>query len=387
MSGKLIKRFDFETIINAMFLTIIFVFLFGIFFSLFNNKDGISQEENRTLSALPKLIDTAGINTDFPVELQAWLSDHITFRDEIIGLNGLIQYYVFGRLDGQDLGPKGELAGIAHYEDYQHTNLKSEAEISDIVTSVGKIAQYLKEKGTDFYYCQCWDKHTVYSEMFSPKINQYGNISKTDQVVNAMIDRTDINVISLKEAMLNGKENGLETYSEWNEQWHWTFRGALIGYQTIMNEINVNHQGKYKVLSDEDFEITIIDQGDTVQGVHVPDYLEYFTLKKVNGEWYEKTSLPFIPEGRTDQNFWGVNHSADNEDVLLVIGDSYIASKGVLYYMRASFSEVIMFNGDVVNNTETFKKLIDTYHPTIVIIENAERVDRYDNLVNIAKDL
>ena len=39
---------------------------------------------------------------------------------------------------------------------------------------------------------QCWDKQSIYPEYFPKTINQYGDVSACDQVVNGLQDKNSI---------------------------------------------------------------------------------------------------------------------------------------------------------------------------------------------------
>lgn len=77
------------------------------------------------------------------------------------------------------------------------------------------------------------------------------------------------------------------------------------------------------------------------------------------------------------------NDSVDNEDTLLIIGDSYFDS--FLYDDFAeSFHRVVQVWGEFAPNIE---ELVDYYNPVIVISENAERCDRTSTMVKAAEIL
>ena len=98
--------------------------------------------------------------------------------------------------------------------------------------------------------------------------------------------------------------------------------------------------------------------------------------------------LVFKPTaGELAQARYFVNHAVDNEDTLLILGDSYFYSYGVLRDLSESFHNTILFNGTSASR-DNLIKIIDTYEPDIVVFENAERCNyRFDEMVEIAKDI
>ena len=71
----------------------------------------------------------------------------------------------------------------------------------------------------------------------------------------------------------------------------------------------------------------------------------------------------------------------DNNDTLLILGDSYF--DGFLYDDFAeSFHMVIQIWGDY---TSKIQEIVDYYNPSIVVCENAERCDRTEEMVKAAQ--
>lgn len=69
------------------------------------------------------------------------------------------------------------------------------------------ISDYLKERGIQFYYMQCFSKEEIYPEMYVTGINRVGGeASGADRVVEILQQRTDINQILTKEILLEHKE-------------------------------------------------------------------------------------------------------------------------------------------------------------------------------------
>ena len=347
---------------------------------------GISEDENRYLAGAPKLTVDGKFNEKFTSEVETWFMDHMGYRKQLIDYNAKMQYEILGRMltnSNYYLGRHGDVnyATDEMIMDYAHLNLRTDEEVAQIGDSYQVISDWLEEKGIQFYYVQCWDKHSIYPEQFMSSVNQVGDISKTDQVITYLRENTTINELSLKEVLIDNKQN-YEVYSNWGDPTHWTDRGAYIGYKYIMEAINKNNDNKYMILQEEDYNITIEDKGITLNGfIHEDDMLEVFSIKEPKAKKVDKSVMG---DYATDErhSVWH-NPEADNDTKVLLICDSYINSF-IIEDIAESFSEVWLV---WANYTDDMDKIVEMYSPDIVICESAERVDCSKRRVALAEKL
>ena len=343
-------------------------------------KNKISEAENRTLTQRAEIYNEDGtLNPNFTSDFEAWINDNIGFRSQMVVMNAKIQYYLFDVLSNNSdmyLGPNGEFnyATAAMLKDYQHFNLYTEDKLQEIANSFQYINDYIESKGAKFYYYQCWDKHSIYPEYFPNTVLQYGDTSKTDAIVSALREYSSINVISPKQELIDGKEV-YSTYSRWGDSTHWTQRGAYIGYLKLMEEINANSPIQYKILTEDNYNITLIDQGATLfGGIHKEDLLEKLEINEPKAVLTNEKLTAYSDDGR--HRFF-TNDEVDNNTRLLIIGDSYF-NNFIIDDLAESFHETIIIWGDYCSDIQT---IIDTYDADIVIVEAAERVDRTSGII------
>lgn len=367
---------------------IIFIVLFMAIISLplikANWKSGVvSEDENRYLTDTPKLIENGRFNPAFTSDVESWFKDNMGFRKYLIDTNARLQYEVFGRMLNKSnyyIGRHGDFiyATDAMIADYAHLNLRSDERVAQIGQSYQTISDWLGDKGIKFYNVQCWDKHSIYPEQFMASVNQIGDTSKTDQVVNYIKNNTTVNEISLKEMLLD-KKKSYEVYSHYGDPIHWTERGAYFGYQYIMEKINEDNHNMYNILSEDDYDITVEDKGITLNGfIHEKDMMETFTIRNPKAVKADKSLMGKFGEDER-HSIW-INKDAGNDTRLLLMCDSYINSF-IVEDFAESFSEVWLVWGDY---TKDLDKVIELYNPDIVIYECAERVDRSDAVVEFA---
>lgn len=174
-----------------------------------------------------------------------------------------------------------------------------------------------------------------------------------------------------------------DSYSLWGDPSHWTQRGAFLTYQMLMKEINAQNGDKYLVLEEDDYDIKLTDQGKVIfGGIHEEDYQENFKIREPKAYQTDEAPLFLDPNQRVSRTIF-VNDDVENEDVLLVIGDSYIDGY-IIDDLAESFAKTVMVWGGY---TTEIKALVDYYHPTIVINENAERCDRTNAMIISAKNI
>ena len=347
---------------------------------------GISEDENRYLAKAPRITVNGKFNQKVTAEVETWFMDHMGYRKQMIDYNAKMQYDVFGKMLSNSnyyLGRYGDVnyATDKMIMDYAHLNLRTDEEVAKIGDSHQIISDWLGERGIQFYYVQCWDKHSIYPEQFMASVNQIGDVSRTDQVINYLRENTTVNELSLKELLIENKKD-YEVYSNWGDPTHWSERGAYVGYKYIMEAINKNNDNKFKILQEEDYNITIQDKGITLNGfIHEEDMLEVFSIKEPKAQKVDKSVMGDYAADQS-HSVWQ-NPEAGNDTNLLLICDSYINSF-IIEDIAESFSEVWLIWG---NHLEGMDELVEMYSPDIVILESVERADVSSIVVRLAEKI
>lgn len=374
------------TKVDKIFCVVCFIIIVIPLLTVGLNKDTVSIDENRTLSEFPQWQDEDGnLNTEYLSQFEEWFSDHQGLRNLLNISNARIMYYVFNRLpDNTDmyLGPKGELnyATEAILYDYAHANKYTDDELNAIAWGYQVVSDYLENQGIQFYYFQCWDKHSIYPEQFPDTVYQYGEYSKTDEVIKRIADNTSVKIINPKPTLFEAKGE-YKPYGTWNDPTHWTQRGSYIGYLELMKTINENNNNAYHVLSEGEYDIETYDQGKQfIGGIHREDILEQFKIKDARGVRTDE-KLTLLAED--DRHSFMTNDEAGNSTRLMVLCDSYFYSF-LTDDFAESFNEVVTIQADYIGY---LPQIIDAYRPDIVVLENAERVDRSGAVVQLANSI
>ncbi len=424
---RLTNRFRKQNI----FFSVAFIVMIGVPLLLVNREDGaISKDENRYLAGRPHVIDADGnVNTAFTVDFENWINDNIGLRSFFVRLNAGLKYHVFGSLSSGGLGssdfylgPNGEF-NYAEKEmllDYQHKNLYTQEQLDETSRAYQKISDDLALKGIKYYYMQCRDKHRIYPEQFMTSVNQYGDVSLVDQVLANLKANTTVNVIDTTEVLTQGKGAKLtidsinhqevektmetdssseygagmedytveggdgfvrETFGRYTDPSHWTEYGAYMAYRKLMETFNLQGENKFRMLELEDYDLNLEDQGTTLYGdIHEVDMQEVYHIKEPAAIEDDTMLTPL--EGTGHRIF--KCDSAGNDDVLLIIGDSYIENY-ILDDIAESFGTTIFVWGDY---SDRFMDFVELYKPTIVLNENAERCSyRFPMIVSLAASI
>lgn len=356
---------------NIIFIGLVFIVLILpiVFINLKDNQ--ISLSENRKLNEKPVLNDISKLfNGEFFNEFNSWFKDHIGFRDNIISLKGNIDHKLFNKIDVNYMynGASGELIYMEPemFTSYQHKDLLSETILSDVVNNYNIINDYFNSLGIKFLYVPCYDKHSILPEQVQNSINQYGSISKVDQIFKVLTDDGNVTVVNFKDDLIKA---GVETYGVWSDPTHWTDYGSYIAYLSIMKEINKSFD--VNVLKDKDYDISYENKGYNLNGnkYHYDNYKVY----KINNPKAKKIEPSILGEFASDnRHSVYYNEIIDNDLKLLIIGDSYMYSFLVEDFAESFKYTYMLWNGYLKDDNTI--KLINSIKPDIVIIENAERV-------------
>lgn len=369
---------------NIIFIGLVLIVLILpiVFINLKDNQ--ISLSENRKLNEKPVLNDISKLfNGEFFNEFNSWFKDHIGFRDSIISLKGSIDYKLFNKIDVNYMyiGANDELLYMEPemLKSYQHKDLLSKETLLDIVYNYNVINDYFNSLGANFIYVPCYDKHSILPEQVPDNIYQYGNVSKTDQIVAALLTNTKVNVANFKAELLSAST---EAYGKWSDPTHWTDYGSHLAYLSIMKKINDIY--KVNILSDTDYDIYYENRGYKLNGNRY--HYENYKVYKINNPKANKIETSILGDLASDnRHSVYYNEAIDNNLKLLIIGDSYINS-----YLLDDFAESFKYTYMIWNRYLNYDILpiIEKIKPDIVIIENAERVDiqtsikRIVNMIN-----
>lgn len=135
--------------------------------------------------------------------MEDWLNDNLRGRTLMVEASSTLQYQTFHRIVKSDtMEGKDRWLFVKDsdmIQDYQNLNLLSEQELDRYAASMQGISDYLHDNGIAFYYFQCYSKSGIYPEQYVDGIQKIGTVSKADQIVQTLQDKTQVSQILVKE--------------------------------------------------------------------------------------------------------------------------------------------------------------------------------------------
>lgn len=356
-----------NSVITKIFISFfILILVMPLFF--FRWKDTVSQYENRNLTALN--LSSENSIKDNITNFENYFSDHIGFKDHLLEANTWIQWKVFHHLTHPRLfiGKEGEWfwAGDPYmFDDYQKINLMTDEELAAYTDSVSRLGKYLEERDISFTYMINPDKQQVYPDCVPDSIRVVGEESKTEQILNDITANTDVDVFWTRDTLQEARKTA-QVYWKRRDASHWNYEGAYAAYLELMRHLTQS-EDETAFFSEPDFELRtmesnvygVVDNSETYYGYNID--MTGITIDTVYSGNANLTSP------NTYYNYY--NRNCENDEVLLIFGDSYIYSY-MLPLLSQNYRQVVFVHFQDIGN---LKVLLDEYQPDHVLLENVER--------------
>ena len=253
--------------------------------------------------------------------------------------------------------------------DYQHLNLDMEW-AEDFASWMQTFDKLAKKHGAYFYYFLIPDKKTIYPEYYPDGYNIYGDVSRTDQVLNAL-GQTNVDFFYVLDVLLEAKTEVLVCNRQYDAG-HWNDDGAFISIRALIDHIRKDFPS-IQPLDKSEFTIDS-EHMDSLQvslfpiSEDVPAYELSNQSIIDDSEWL--CSIPVFSDARIYANRY-VNPVAKDMPKLLMLVDSYMMEKEK--YLLNHFSEVTFVHRYNLIGPKRFEEYLDILKPDIVIFENPER--------------
>ncbi len=361
--------------VQNIYIAVVAVFLLVpvAVFALIGKYTDTTNYENRTLAEAPILGETSV--DDFPSTFEDWFNDHLPFRNQILSLNGWIDYKFLhtSSSDTAIVGRDGWLfyKGTARngedtVADYLGTNLFSDEELAQIADNLTAIQAYLKERGCTFYLFLAPNKESVYSEYMPASYGAHTSYSRLQQVTDYLKDHTDIPVINADDSLEAYKSEHPDQQLYYKYDTHWNAVGAYVGTKELTNTLSFD-----QVPLDE---CTIKEVGgytfDLARMIHLSQVLTDDPVYEIHG--YTPHNLKMEANDTGTQFTFETDDTAPG-DKIFVVGDSFSAFSAPYYVCHFQHGFMTYYYDYSLSQLEEMQ-------PTVFVYEVVERY-----LGNLAK--
>lgn len=346
-------------------LTVIYIALFVAMLLLpavampFFTDDGAS--ENRELSEFPDIKkEDGGFNFDFTSELDLWISEHIGFRRKMVEANSRWQAAIFGKSseDSVIVGRDGWLFYAETEADYLNAATLSTRNIQNIVRTLELMQEYAESHGATFTAAIVPNKNTLYGEAmpyYYLPLHEDGNL----ELLEAALAGSNVNYADIRAAF---SETDEVLYQKLDS--HWDYRGALLGYRTIMEKTGRPYE-KFDGLT---FEARTDWRGDL-------SVMLYSDAASPDVQYYPEYEFGhrFVSHEKNEEAITLKTANQDGTGVLFMFRDSFCNTMRVYFsenFAEATFSRAYPFRMDRAADSGA----------DVCVLEIVER-----NLPNLAK--
>ncbi len=321
---------------------------------------GEVSTENRELSEFPELRGEDGAwNREYTSELDTWIQEHIGFRRWLVDANGAWQTILFGHSPEESIifGKDGWLYYADTKYDYMNVPTLTERNANNAAKAMLMLQKYAKEQGAAFSVALVPNKNTLYGEHMPYYYRPTEGAGNLELVTEAM-KRYGVNYADIKAAF---DADARVLYQPLDS--HWTYEGALLGYETIMKSLG----GEYEPFDGITFEARKDWDGDLAGMLYAGETAKVEQLYPNYSFGYEIVSKEKNPDAITLRT----EHEGGRGSVVMY-RDSFCNTMQVYVaenYEKAVFSRAYPFRAEYITR----------YDADACVLEIVER-----NIANLA---
>ena len=291
-----------------------------------------AEIEKRELTKFPAYMENGRLNIDFSNQFEFWLNDRIPYRAELLAASNMLKSEMLHAPSSNVIvGKEGWLFYETESADYMDTNAMTADQINACAVTLSLIEESVKEKGGHFLFVPMPNKASVYSEYMPSCYKQApeNNLSRLTEALKSY----KVSFADMKDLLVKYKDSGL--YHRRDS--HWNYKGALLGYYTIVNML----KGEYKDYSSAPV-TEVKDWRADLDKLLYPagGYMDYQYYYDIDYDNFMFTT----PAGVRDTKEQLLNFMSDKEQ-----GDDFFKTKNreikdgsSLYMVRDSFGRALL---------------------------------------------
>lgn len=196
-----------------------------------------TRYEMRVAAVLPRVPDTLARLENYPRRLENWHDDRLGLRDVMLRWRSIARLFVFGVTPAPDVlpGKNGFLFYTANHtlEMLRGMHPFSAAELDAWVELLEARRALCERAGARYLFVIGPNKESIYPDFLPPGYDPVGP-TRLDQLVRAVRERTRVEFLDLRPALLAARERDKPRRYLYNEPGtHWDGRGNFIAYRAV----------------------------------------------------------------------------------------------------------------------------------------------------------
>ena len=199
--------------------------------------------EKRALAEFPDYLIDGRLNLNFSDEFESWVSDNLPLRAQLLTASNtlkgeLLHAQTSNVIDGKD----GWLFYGTESADYMNTNALTDRQIRSMAVTLSLIEEDITNRGGRFTFVPAPNKSSVYGEMMPANYPQAEENNLTR--LTAELEAAGVSFTDLRKVLLEKKSFGetMDAPLYHRRDSHWNYRGALIGYNAILDSLGREHE-------------------------------------------------------------------------------------------------------------------------------------------------
>ncbi len=237
-------------------------------------------------------------------------------------------------------------------EDYQGSNVFSEAQLTGYVADMQALQQSCDAAGKSLYFLIPPNKEQVYSEKM-PDITIYDSYKREQRLVDYIHANTNLKVAYPLQELLAAKEN-YQVY--FRTDTHWNYAGAFVGVQSLYALMGMPVTSLSSV-STERFSMSAQEIGDLI-GLGNLSAADYGGDVNYSIGYKADVQAGVVAGGDPGQVFYSASSPSGKPCNLVVVGDSFRIYAGL--FLQKDFSSCTLikykYPGDL-NNTNAINAI------------------------------
>lgn len=337
-----------------------------------------SSLEKRNLATLPAWPTSIEEWESLSAQFTQYYSDHFGFRELLnkVYFKLMRKLGSSSSLDDVTIGKDGWMflgsikKGYNNYDDpigdAIHTNLYSLSELEKFAEAISSTHTWLKSKGIKYLYVIAPNKHTIYFEYLPEYLSKINPKSATDQLVEYLAKHTEVDVLDLREPLIEAKAQEQLYYKS---DTHWNYYGANIAQFEIMKRLQKSfpNQINPELLPYSQFDIAQPRQGDLAIMAKQEEFESLNPIPKFSGD----CSTMAIPN---QISMISVTLKCPQKSLSAIVFQDSFFEHLKPYIGRQFRRSIYLF--EKLNET-SLKKYVTKENPDVVIDEVVERVLPY----------